>query len=123
MLIRTLAFVFFLASAGCATQKETKIAWTDETVIGLRVALIDPAHPKTIQELTFRKGAVEIDMGETDGWVTSPIYKWQLIDGRLQIGESKDTEQWTLVSRSASNIVVRTRSGELRNYKILEQSR
>jgi len=110
------------ALAGCAPQPKPSPQWTVDGIVGLRLELAYPTRPNDIWDMRFGRESVAVTLGKKKsgddlGWTTSPLSSWKLVDGRLQIGEA---EQLTLVSRDASTLVVRSGSGKLATFKILE---
>lgn len=95
--------------------------WTTNDVVGLTISLIDPL---VIQSMSFTlHGTVPYTAGRKNGWITGPLFRWKLHDGRLQIvdHENRLKEELSLVSRDASTIVARRRSGMIARYRIVEQ--
>jgi hypothetical protein len=96
--------------------------WTVESIIGLRISLVDKLQPKHYSELFFGPGGtLAISVGIKGEWETNPLTVWKLVDGRLHMGFDKTSSGWTLVSRNPSTIVIRTETGELQTYRIIER--
>jgi hypothetical protein len=112
--------------AGCASHQLVQSRWTENDLVGLHLALRDPAHPNAIEEYYFSRTFVDVTVGvksRDETVITTPEYRWGLVNGRLRMGNGEEAVSWTLVSRDQAAIVVRTGSGELRSFEILAQPR
>ena len=118
--LRHSTFVFFIM-CGCSQAKaHTKPQWSEESVVGLTMSLDDPAVE---EDFSFGKnGFVGATFGRKGGPLTGPALRWRLVDGYLQIGEGQTAEQFALVARDSSTIIVTNRVGKTLRFRIVQQA-
>lgn len=109
-------FELVLLSSGCA-QNHAHLQWTDATVTGLAMSLEDP---DAFEELRFEKnGIVSVTGGQKNGPIASPLFYWRVEKGQLQFGYGHNWQEFTLVSRDTSQVVVTDQAGKTLRFKII----
>ena len=95
--------------------------WTKDSVAGLTIELVNPVH---YEWMSFSSdGFGSITLSRKVGPMTGPLFHWKIVSGRLRItmDGKKVYDELTLISRDASRIVARRRSGEVVRYRILSK--
>ena len=113
-MIRILIALFLTLSISfCTNRQSTSIEWKAEDVIGLTMSKDDGDKQSSYE---FMEGDVLISWSsEKEGWATSNVIYWEIVDGILCIGQA---EKLTLVSKSTDKIVVRNTKGKVSEYTI-----
>lgn len=91
-------------------------AWTRGNVAGLSLKLI---HPENIESLDFlRDGHVVMDIGRKHGAVAGPVFRWDLVNGRLRIvgNDGRVFDELTLLGPIRQTVKVQRKNGEIAFY-------
>ena len=114
---------FFVPS--CATERFSQdtnirpsVPWTSSSVVGLTIDLVDS---NAIESMTFTDtGAVIATWGRKGGPVAGPVFYWSIDSGRLLLtdDDKKVIDEFTLLWRDATAVVVQRRTGGLALFSI-----
>jgi hypothetical protein len=115
-----MAVCAYVLVAMAACHREPQPVWTSALVDDLVVQFEDP--PASESYAFHRDGLVSATIATKDGMVFAPEFGWRIVDGRLEIGEGDNKEEWVLVSRSARTLVVRRR-GTITTFDVLDEHR
>ena len=110
--------------ASCSAQQRptsplAQQQWTKAEIVGLTIELIDPV---AVEVMTFtRDGSVLLTAGQKNGGLAAPVFDWEFVSGRLRITtDGKQLyDEFTLVSRDATSIIVRRHNGKIAKYNII----
>ena len=120
IMLNRIAALLLLTLLACQHQPSASLSWASVDLAGLTIELVDSARE---ERLKFSKdGHGVATLGSKGGAVTTPAFRWRIVDGRLQIGDGVTfPEELTLLSRTPSTLVAGRRSGAVVEYKILDR--
>lgn len=113
---------FALLIMGCAaTPRVSQSGWTERSVSGLTVKLVD--DPTKVEWLDFSGGGkVAVTWGTVSKGtrvVTTPWLDWKFVDGRVQIVEDGGVpEELTFIRREGSHLILRMKDGKVGRFLI-----
>ncbi len=108
-----------IALSAFAASESPAFAWTERTISGLTIDLVDPVKCET---LYFRPhGSVAVTYGTKHSF-TAPLLNWKLVGQTVRIyDEDKIVEELTPVRCDGGYLLLRKRDGSIGRFRVVER--
>jgi hypothetical protein len=118
MRARYLVLLSFVACSAFAASQSRAFTWTERTISGLTIDLVDPVKWET---LYFRPhGTVAVTWGTKHSF-TAPLLDWKLAGRTVRIyDDDKVVEELTPVRRDGPYLLLRKRDGTIGRFRVVE---
>jgi hypothetical protein len=111
--------ILSLIAVSVSAASESRVfAWTERTISGLTIDLVDPVKWET---LYFRPhGSVAVTWGTKQSF-TAPLLDWKLVGRTVRIyDDGKVVEELTPVRRDGPYLLLRKRNGTIGRFRVVE---
>jgi len=107
----------WIALTASVARESPTFAWTQRTISGLTIDLVDPAKWET---LYFRPhGRVAVTWGTKHSF-TAPLLDWKLVGRTIRIyDDDKLVEELTPVRRDGAYLLLRKRDGTIGRFRVV----